>query len=236
MIKNKILEKVSKYGQANVMVNCSGGTDSAIMLFETCKVIVEDNIPANIVVFTLTADARDRYNSQCANKVINVIARQFDNYPIISHQVFYAPQQEKTYFDQWEPNVIRNFNINLKLNATNLTPPKGTVILDADGNSRDLYKESKIFNRRNITSRVVIDNIENVRPYYNIDKIGVITKYKNYNLMNTLLPVTRSCENPMQGYFGSSRSDIIEDTTKVCGKCWWCLEKKWAITQVGETV
>lgn len=234
MIKDKILQKISQYGQANVMLNCSGGADSAIMLFETCKTIVEDNLSASVVVFTLTADARDRYNSRCAQNVINVIARHFDHYPVISHQIFYAPQQQQEYFEKWEPFVEGNFNINLKLNATSLTPPEGTVILDIDGKNRNLYEESISFGRTNIVPQYILNNIENIHPYYNIDKIGIIKKYKKYNLLDTLLPVTRSCELPVQGFIGSQRSDIIQDTTKVCGRCWWCLERKWAIDKVME--
>lgn len=229
MIRDKILEKISNHGKANLMVNCSGGADSALMLFETCKIIVENKLPATIVVFTLTADARDRYNSRCAQNVINVIARQLDNYPIISHQIFYAPVQESEYFKKWEPQVIKNFDINLRLNATSLTPPKGTVVLDSNGLSRNLYRESLSFERRNLSPNLIKDGLEIIFPYYNLHKVDILKKYHQYNLIDTLLPVTRSCELPVQGYTTSARTDVIDDITKTCGTCWWCLERKWAI-------
>jgi len=46
--------------------------------------------------------------------------------------------------------------------------------------------------------------------------------YRKYNLIDTLLPLTRSCE----GW------DYMTDGfTKECGECWWCMERSWAFRE-----
>lgn len=54
-----------------------------------------------------------------------------------------------------------------------------------------------------------------VRPFFMMDKQGVSDIYKQRGLLDTLFPITKSCENrnQLQGH---------------CGGCWWCLERKWA--------
>lgn len=51
-------------------------------------------------------------------------------------------------------------------------------------------------------------------PMANRDKRSVAKLYKEFNVLDTLYPVTRSCEN--DNHPGSH-----------CGKCWWCNERLW---------
>ena len=60
-------------------------------------------------------------------------------------------------------------------------------------------------------------------PWYNVNKKFIAEQYKKFNLLDDLLPLTRSCENR------PAKPVIIDQfETEPCGKCWWCLEKKWA--------
>ena len=52
-------------------------------------------------------------------------------------------------------------------------------------------------------------------PLINIDKKGVAELYDHFGLMDTLFPLTRSCEN------------WTDDFSAHCGKCWFCLERLW---------
>ena len=60
----------------------------------------------------------------------------------------------------------------------------------------------------------VIEDIE-FRPFFNVNKKGIAAKYAELDLLDTLFPVTKSCEN----------RDMLEGH---CGECWWCLERLWA--------
>tara|TARA_Y100001958_G_C21153885_1_gene489373 strand:- start:765 stop:1184 length:420 start_codon:yes stop_codon:yes gene_type:complete len=58
-------------------------------------------------------------------------------------------------------------------------------------------------------------------PWSLIDKKGLGDLYKEYDLMDSLFPLTYSCEYyPRDKVYG----DIGD---KHCGKCWWCQEREW---------
>jgi hypothetical protein len=53
------------------------------------------------------------------------------------------------------------------------------------------------------------------KPLRNIDKKGVAELYKHFDVLDTLFPLTRSCELHTL------------DFTDHCGRCWFCLERHW---------
>ena len=53
-------------------------------------------------------------------------------------------------------------------------------------------------------------------PWTNIDKKKIYQIYKDYNLLESLFPLTRSCET------------LEEVKEPHCGNCWWCHERQWA--------
>ena len=61
-------------------------------------------------------------------------------------------------------------------------------------------------------------------PFTNMDKKALNEYYVNYNVLEDLFPLTRSCEDP------ETAQQMINGLTdnKHCGKCWWCLEREWA--------
>jgi hypothetical protein len=52
-------------------------------------------------------------------------------------------------------------------------------------------------------------------PFFNIDKKKIRQIYDELGVIDTLFPLTRSCEDK-------------EQTEGHCGKCWWCCERFWA--------
>jgi 7-cyano-7-deazaguanine synthase in queuosine biosynthesis len=54
------------------------------------------------------------------------------------------------------------------------------------------------------------------RPFANLDKKGIAELYEHFNLMDTLFPITKSCE-----------AKTYDWTTPHCGTCWWCHERQW---------
>ncbi len=54
-------------------------------------------------------------------------------------------------------------------------------------------------------------------PWTNWDKQDLAELYNNLSIMDTLFPLTRSCEG--------MGSEILAG--KHCGECWWCLERLW---------
>ena len=55
------------------------------------------------------------------------------------------------------------------------------------------------------------------QPWTNWHKQDLAELYNNLDIMNTLFPLTRSCEG--------MGSEIL--ARKHCGECWWCQERLW---------
>lgn len=58
-------------------------------------------------------------------------------------------------------------------------------------------------------------------PFANLDKKGIAELYEHFGLMDTLFPITRSCENRK-----------VHFTEPHCGECWWCLERQWGFNRL----
>ena len=69
----------------------------------------------------------------------------------------------------------------------------------------------------------MMPSMKDIRIYTSwlIDKQGLGKLYKEHDLMESLFPLTYSCE-----YY--SRDKMYGDVgDKHCGKCWWCQEREW---------
>ena len=60
-------------------------------------------------------------------------------------------------------------------------------------------------------------------PFTNIDKRALYEYYVNYNILEDLFPLTRSCES-----YETAQKILDGGPAEHCGKCWWCLERQWA--------
>jgi len=58
-----------------------------------------------------------------------------------------------------------------------------------------------------------------IKPFFDLNKQAISCLYKEHNLLETLFPLTRSCE----------AQDL---STGHCGKCWWCEERFWAFRRL----
>ena len=56
-------------------------------------------------------------------------------------------------------------------------------------------------------------------PFVNFDKKALAKLYEEFELMDTLFPITNSCV-----------MNILNIGDKPCGKCWWCNEREWAFS------
>jgi hypothetical protein len=70
--------------------------------------------------------------------------------------------------------------------------------------------------------------VEVLHPFRFIDKSEIVKKYKELNLMD-LFEITRSCEGEFDGidYTTYTPGQYVP----VCGKCFWCKEREWAINE-----
>jgi 7-cyano-7-deazaguanine synthase in queuosine biosynthesis len=68
-------------------------------------------------------------------------------------------------------------------------------------------------------------------PFRFVDKAWVLQQYKNLDIME-LFKITRSCEGEFAGIDYTTYKPGQE--VPICGECFWCKEREWAIKNVIE--
>ena len=125
------------------------------------------------------------------------------------------------YYDTGKANLITN-------SLTSLPKDKNLTVENSNGTLVDMWNHPEgpsAEERGNDNSPVWMFGGKNAdkafyEPFKNIDKKFIAHIYKEYGLIDTLYPLTRSCE--------STDPDNCDDYKGHCGNCWWCLERKWA--------
>ena len=196
-----------------VGVSCSGGADSAVLLYNIMKNKTDDKI----FIFTTGNNQRNRLNIAVATGVVERCIQLTGN-TNIEHHISYCEVQS---FETLFPKLGFYFKHDvLGIIYTGITenPPvevSNTFKLPITETKRNpgiqksyLHSDGRIYT-----------------PWTNVNKSVIASMYNEDNLINKLFPLTRSCEYcPEDNYF----NNIEDPGLGHCGKCWWCEERKWA--------
>tara|TARA_A100001035_G_scaffold280082_1_gene283882 strand:- start:5489 stop:7786 length:2298 start_codon:yes stop_codon:yes gene_type:complete len=116
-------------------------------------------------------------------------------------------------------NLMKRFPGAIRLDGMTRNPPAEDMVIGGFYDIAERRRDKEL------------DEVETYRPnkhnpplgiyqaYANVDKKFVAGVYLDYDLMDSLFPMTRSCVG--------TRTQT-ENFTKECGKCFWCHEKAWA--------
>lgn len=230
MIDYEILKK-----HKNIALTSSGGADSSIMLFELIQTLEQNNASdINVHIFSLGHAYKDNWNPHVSQGVVRFVINHFKTSLITNHHIYYAPVAERQYFAKSEANMRKNYNVTLQLCATSAAPSTEVLVENIHGKMIDLSNPCPVPTRQegnytgHIFEHIVPQNSEYssfdlYRPYLHTTKDKIADIYKKNNLVDTLFPLTRSCEN---------FADRTNNYTTHCEDCWWCLERKWAFGKV----
>jgi 7-cyano-7-deazaguanine synthase in queuosine biosynthesis len=193
------------HANKKIGLSISGGADSAILAYLLMKCRQE---PLHFFIYISKAK-----NNKTLTNAIAVIdkCRELTNKQDVHIHVRYAPIQQRDQFFQFLLESVDNKIVDIVYTGTTSTPPANIIELFNDKQSlefldrRDPNKKKKNWSDAN----------KLYHPLINMDKKNIASLYKSLNLMDTLYPVTVSCEDPT----------LI---TEHCGKCWWCQERIWA--------
>ena len=188
-------------------ISCSGGVDSSLLLY-----ILMANCTDTIHIFTLSNDRKGRANAVIVPKVIERCIQLTGNLNVIQHSYYAEDQIENTLFDV--PRVyLKNKTISCIFFAITANPP-ADVVFTSHGSEQS--------NRDPSTIKKEIEHDGFLyQPFVNKDKKTIADVYRQLNLMETLFPVTRSCEQ-------IGKLEYYDH----CGKCWWCEERQWGFGRV----
>ena len=194
-------------------VFCSGGADSAILLYILMKYSQD-----HITVFTLGNREKNYLNITTAENVIKKCSELTGHYNV-SHVTRKAEKQTKQeifnsqfidYVDTQLVNVIyTGFTANPPVEVTDQFLDKTELTIRDPAVTRDLWHRENTF----------------YTPFANIDKSKIAQIFQDLSVIDTLYPVTRSCEWHPDINTPDPGSDH-------CGKCWWCEERLWAFDKL----
>ena len=196
-----------------VGIMVSGGVDSAILLYYLMKYHTKP-----IFIFTEGNNVKLRKNGIIAPRVVEKCIQLTKNINVFHHinyniETTLESLYEKPRFAVRDFGPIRIVYEGLTMNppndiAENLAPELDFEhTRNTDGNNDLFHSDNKFY-----------------MPWANTDKKGIAKMYREENLIDALLPVTRSCEYDQNSEFFD---DVKYPGLGHCGECWWCKEREW---------
>lgn len=214
-------------------IKVSGGLDSAILLYMTCKFIQENDRDITVNVIT-TNDWLKPYQVKFATQVLDWMKNEFPNIKWgqhNTHQLEHGQDYIKGQTQHKEKALTQMYldglTTDVVLYGQNLAPPPEVMKTFIALSDNHLLRGPDSKDNRNI----VLDAwpTQNAyRPLVMLDKQGVADLYKHFGLMDTLFNETRSCE--------CSNADLTNNFTTHCEtECWWCYERGWGFGKIKTT-
>jgi hypothetical protein len=223
----------------DVAISVSGGADSALLAYLICTLAKDQNITIHIINHVRMWKTRP-WQQHDADRVYSWLSQKFCHTTFKRHVNFIAPDIEygntgpnltdeygkKVSGDNIQQRAYAEFichkhNISAYYNAVTRNPRQsmfnGMLERDVEPTDKNKHLEYMVHMNR-IASH----------PFRFVDKSWVIKQYKRLGI-EELLNLTRSCEGEFDG---------IDYTTyktgqhvPICGKCFWCKEREWALDQ-----
>ena len=197
----------------NIGLKISGGADSAIVCYMLAKYVMEERPDITIHPVTGIADNK-LYQQKYADSVLKKV-EELTGIVFGKHQYKdvtasrYILDQEDFLKSLYEQELFNLHFAGITANPSEDDAPHlYTSIKDmpTDDRSKQLIKK------------------DNYRlPLINIDKRGVAEHYTQLGVMDTLFPVTRSCEARV--------TDSEYNIDKHCEVCWFCKERYWGFNR-----
>lgn len=192
----------------NVGISISGGADSSLLLY----LLMKHTDPETKIHAISCADPRMlNVNPRHAFNVLERCMELTGNRNVLFYTYFVKIKNSKTWvtgIDHYIDNkivdvVYTGATSNPPTDMTDVpwlvNPPSETAVCRNPKDIRPLYsRNDKIYT-----------------PFTNIHKRQIAQLYREHNLMESLFPLTHSCEHPK----------FLHPTQ--CGECWWCLEREW---------
>lgn len=209
-------------GTRKIVFKISGGADSAILLYILAK--YKNDYNPNIS-FALASSVNENlpYQEIFAKQVIEFVNSRY-SLGDYEHHVnnnrggeFYTVDQDALTFPLRQTPYGDPIKDVVQWMGITCNPPVEAM------QAHDMYTDDRVFDRdKGHENNYPIKEIEIEpgvysfnRPFMQHDKQGVAELYTTFGVLDELFPLTRSCE------------DATTDFSHHCGKCWFCLERKW---------
>jgi hypothetical protein len=210
--------------------NLSGGADSSLWLYLLVKYL-KDNNRTDVKIHILTGSYADKgYGvSTISNRVLKFVLDELEAHDVIdtNTQFFKYDRTQEDFRSVWL-DWWKSGKIDVMTNAmTSMPKDLDAETEDSKGNIVKLFETKDApLERGDGTHPIWSYRIPETKthaayhPFAAVDKKFIFQIYKDYELIDTLYPITRSCE--------CTEAHLCDNWEGHCGDCWWCLERKWA--------
>lgn len=225
----------------NVAVAVSGGADSALLAYMVCQKAKEQdhNVTIHIInhIRCWKTKPWQQYN---ADHVFEWLFQKFYHTTFKRHTNFIAPELEYAvtgpiFVDEYNKKVsgdniqqrayaeyiCKAHNIDAYYNGVTRNPRD----IDLGGmKERDIDQNESNIHLLDMTHM----GVRVLHPFRFTDKSKIVKMYKDLGILD-LFEITRSCEGEIPGidYTNYTKGQPVP----VCGECFWCKEREWAIEQ-----
>lgn len=200
----------------NVLIKMSGGADSSLLAYLLCQYKKYHRPEINLHALTVD-NIQKKFQVHRSKNVINWLQNNF-NFQFVNH--FTTECNDQQYNDVLDSFVNEIMNNHLGVGACfqgiTMNPPRNELAHQGGGSEeRDPLDSGE--EKQEI---YYYPHKTHYWPFFNIHKKHLAEIYHHYNLIDTLFPMTRSCEGypDLNGFI---------NLDKHCGECWWCAERKW---------
>lgn len=202
----------------------SGGADSSLLCYLLAKEIKIKNLSIKIQPLTVQKRPNIFESVPVKNKIIQLLeAETIFN----EHVIYHAPtagwdtNDYLAMFAKMNRENIRQNMFQALFSGITTNPPRQVQknfqwgILEDVESKRGSHLIKDTVRYFTETEKNIEYEFLEYKPFFNITKKNIANLYKEHDLLDSLFPLTRSCEdrNYLQGH---------------CGKCWWCEERLWA--------
>jgi len=199
----------------------SGGADSSLLAYLLCKEIKDNNLD---VKFQPLSVRRGRPNNPIyAEGVVDFIREDLNADFILPHEVYYPPLEDSEMTELkifWEKDSdnFRNQKFDILYSGITCNPPNDAGLPKNKERTRDEESERPIESRNGIKHYI--------NPFFQVNKKWEAEVYKDMGLLDTLFPLTYSCEGDAKDT--KTHTWHCGNTLPYDRQCWWCQERMWA--------
>jgi hypothetical protein len=229
-------------GWKSIAISLSGGADSALLAYLICDLIrTHDVEPFTVHVISHTRCWKTKPWQQIDSlKIFNWLRGEFSHIKFKRHVNFIPPEFEwsdkgRTLTDEYG-KLVSGDNIELRAFAEYVCfaedvdayfngvtrNPKGAVLQGMETRDIDPSEDNKHLEKMIHMGKLAC------HPFRFIEKSWVVKQYMKRDLMG-LFDITRSCEGEIPNI--NYKTYTPGQYVPVCGECFWCKEREWAIEQ-----
>ena len=206
---------------SKILVRASGGADSSILLVLICEAISRLQLNAEVFIASIYWKLKP-FGKIYMTTVYDEVRSMYPNVRI-HEPTFFECTDLETYSTMQvyaEEYMMNKHGVQISFVGVTKNPTENDTNWGSVWDWRDKRRDdgNSYIEEFKIMQSGERKGLAKCAPFKNISKRQTCDLYKMMNVLETLYPMTYSCEGYPQD------NDYYQ---KHCGKCWWCKEREW---------